>query len=1085
MKGDFSRNVSESASRYSSVRMQQGRVQLDADWNEQVEISERLRRAALGDIIGHCCVPQSEPLSFRAGFTPEGPFGLRRGRIWIDGLLCQSEAPYIPDLPETDGRYAVYMEVRQRHVTIVEDPDIGEVALGGADTTTRTETIWRVGFDPVAAGADCSSAWNPPDQTTGELTAGTAADPNEGPCVVPTGSGYTRLENQLYRVEVHHSGTVGSADPPTFKWSRENAWPLVRWLETDGDELVVTDLGRDEVVGLYDNRWIELEHDQTDFSGEPGPLVEVIERTPDADGRYRLRIDAHGQSVPDAQTLSQPKIRRWDQDDGSDPNSGAIEIVAGTPVPLEGGIEVTFADGFYRAGDHWFIPARTFGGEEIGTIIWPVDEVSGLHVAQPPHGVERRYCRIAYVNVVGGEVDPESIEDCRHHFPSLCGLQDREGESCCTVVVQPGEDIQAAIDILPPIGGCVCLKTGLHLIDDALRIESSNVHLHGETPGTRIRRTTDGVTALMVRHPAGLLLSDISITNIQFEFDNSEIDGSSMSSLLMLDRCEDLVVRDCRFIYQRPEILMGVIIGRCERVCIERCEFRMVLIGIWVYADSTALCIKEVRFAVARGETGDEGLVAIYLEDAFGPSQIKDNRITGYIFGIALNSNFFLPDAYPSSGAAGSTICRNRIFRTDSVLEEADTKAFAIDVAAADCLIAENTINFADPLYGGIRVTGNRHRVTDNIIRFNGRELTDAPAQGILAGFLAETSDRVVSDGCIIGNRLYGPQNAIIVYRNEGEDISDNRISSTVDQVGFGIFLAEADRARVNQNRIENAFLGLSATQGSGNRFDGNDLRRGAAGMTMQSQNDCAFRMNHVEEMRNWGFIGLQFISKTALAENRFIACGFEQVPAIGVALANVFGELVVESCQILNTGISPDGATVSQPHWALFGVNILDCRIQSNLINIADPALLNTQLEDRSLWLRGLLDLPPLSDNIPPITSGFSARVLDNKFVGTGRLAMIEIPQLPLAERTFARFNRVSIQNNVVTHFSPIPDRLQATVKLAARYAIVMGNHIAAFTQQPSVDFQDTPGIFMGNITHGGAVNFTDFPNPETDYNL
>jgi hypothetical protein len=71
------------------------------------------------------------------------------------------------------------------------------------------------------------------------------------------------------------------------------------------------------------------------------------------------------------------------------------------------------------------------------------------------------------------------------------------------------------------------------------------------------------------------------------------------------------------------------------------------------------------------------------------------------------------------------------------------------------------------------------------------------------------------------------------------------------------------------------------------------------------------------------------------------------------------------------------------------------------------------------------------------------------------------------------------------VTHFSPIPDKQQATVKLAGRYAIVMGNHITAFTAQPSVDFQDTPGVFMGNITHGGAVNFTDFPSPETDYNL
>jgi hypothetical protein len=81
MKGNFSRNATVSASRYSSVRMQQGRLQLDADWNEQVEISEPLQQAALDDIICRCCVPQSEPLGFRAGITSAGQFALRPGRI--------------------------------------------------------------------------------------------------------------------------------------------------------------------------------------------------------------------------------------------------------------------------------------------------------------------------------------------------------------------------------------------------------------------------------------------------------------------------------------------------------------------------------------------------------------------------------------------------------------------------------------------------------------------------------------------------------------------------------------------------------------------------------------------------------------------------------------------------------------------------------------------------------------------------------------------------------------------------------------------------------------------------------------------
>ena len=39
MKGDFTRSTYDRHNHYRSVRMQQGRVQLDADWNEQADIT--------------------------------------------------------------------------------------------------------------------------------------------------------------------------------------------------------------------------------------------------------------------------------------------------------------------------------------------------------------------------------------------------------------------------------------------------------------------------------------------------------------------------------------------------------------------------------------------------------------------------------------------------------------------------------------------------------------------------------------------------------------------------------------------------------------------------------------------------------------------------------------------------------------------------------------------------------------------------------------------------------------------------------------------------------------------------------------
>jgi hypothetical protein len=47
------------------------------------------------------------------------------------------------------------------------------------------------------------------------------------------------------------------------------------------------------------------------------------------------------------------------------------------------------------------------------------------------------------------------------------------------------------------------------------------------------------------------------------------------------------------------------------------------------------------------------------------------------------------------------------------------------------------------------------------------------------------------------------------------------------------------------------------------------------------------------------------------------------------------------------------------------------------------------------------------------------------------------------------------------------------------------MGNHIKATVKIPSCDFNNTRGVFMGNITQGGTVNHPEFPNPEADFNL
>ncbi|MGH3991422.1 MAG: DUF6519 domain-containing protein, partial [Pseudonocardiaceae bacterium] len=57
MKADLTRSTFSTQKHYSGVRMQQGRVQLDADWNEQVDIGAHLDETTRKDVIGRCGMP--------------------------------------------------------------------------------------------------------------------------------------------------------------------------------------------------------------------------------------------------------------------------------------------------------------------------------------------------------------------------------------------------------------------------------------------------------------------------------------------------------------------------------------------------------------------------------------------------------------------------------------------------------------------------------------------------------------------------------------------------------------------------------------------------------------------------------------------------------------------------------------------------------------------------------------------------------------------------------------------------------------------------------------------------------------------
>jgi hypothetical protein len=179
MKGDFSGDRFDSRKHFNRVLKQQGRVDLDADWNEQVAIWQHQLRTLIVDLCGpyggprdHCgfgivdwnALPPAEQERLqKAGLKPElGDFLVDAGRYYVDGLLVENEEPllYVRQ-PDWQGPkmavgkvYLAYLDVWERHITYIEDDSIREKALGGPDTTTRVKVTWQVKLLDTNPGAD-------------------------------------------------------------------------------------------------------------------------------------------------------------------------------------------------------------------------------------------------------------------------------------------------------------------------------------------------------------------------------------------------------------------------------------------------------------------------------------------------------------------------------------------------------------------------------------------------------------------------------------------------------------------------------------------------------------------------------------------------------------------------------------------------------------------------------------------------------------------------------------------------------------------------------------------------------------------
>ncbi len=558
MSGDYSRCEFDPSADFQGVLLQQGRPLTDADWNELVAQSFRLAQASMLDTFGGAAlVPLSTPNAFQLSWDATNALTIGVGRIYVDGLLAQNhglaplawdptlaenvgtlptpylQQPYLPNpgpLP-TSGTSLAYLDVWKREVTQYEAPQILETALGGVDTTTRVQLVWQVkllALGDNAGSLTCSSAnsdipgWDTLiAPSAGRLSTQTAAYGSTDPCIIPPMGGYTGLENQLYRIEIHTAGAPGTA---TFKWSRNNASIEARVMNiVSSTSFTVDSVGRDAVLGLQPGDWIELSDNAHELNGLPGLMLQIATNGVDSATRtitVSSPIDATQFPVGTPDPTLCTRVRCWDQQGqvlrtdtsppsnwvDADTNGGVIPVPASNTVAiaLENGVVALFdiatAGGLFHTGDYWVFAART-NDASIETL-----------VEAPPRGIHHHYARLGFVTQ-----PPTVPTDCRQFWPPQGGAAD----SCaCTVCVSPQAHAQGTLTIAAAVqqviqqgGGVVCLEAGEYTLAQPVLISGArSLTLHGQHTATQLIASAG--MGFIVTGSTDVLLADFALQGV-------------------------------------------------------------------------------------------------------------------------------------------------------------------------------------------------------------------------------------------------------------------------------------------------------------------------------------------------------------------------------------------------------------------------------------------------------------------------------------------------------------------------------------------------------------------------------------------
>lgn len=616
MGSDKARITYDEKQQYRSVVMQQGRVTLEADWNEAQEIrNEDLRKDAL-DIVGPAGTPD-DGYGVSALSEPKFDLAISAGTMYVGGerveleqrLHYSNQPDWLDHLIDPDfidlsafnevppQNEFVYLFLREQEVSAVEDSSLREVALGGPDTAARLRLIQHIVRAKVR-GDSCASGLKESRQhwteeglrfapatmrllSNSTLELGFSnVETEPDPCEPAAQGGYLGADNQLIRVQ------ISDAAGHKFLWGYDNASFLYRIDVKNPNTVALQSAPVDAFHEPKSGQTVEVLmaaahlHNGEFVAAHSGFVTKV--NTYVRDGQQITLADAlpavYGDGDPNHPKPPRVFLRVWQEE---------LPFTPGTAVGLtQTGLEIKLRsrNGPFHTGDFWQIAVRP----STPTRAYPERYLNG---PQPPDGPRMWACPLAAIQWTEANAH---ISDCRNPFDNLVELTGRKLGGCCTVTLRPqdgdrGQNLQAVIDSLKGKGPSkICLTPGVYLLSKSLLLTPENAGLTIEAcPGKAILRPAGDRGDAFGQGMFVLNRADnVTLNGLTFELPQGRVSNKTNDPLAALTvaigirplNCRGLTVEHCEFVFpvgEQRRTLFGVGIfagSRCEglRLCENR-----------------------------------------------------------------------------------------------------------------------------------------------------------------------------------------------------------------------------------------------------------------------------------------------------------------------------------------------------------------------------------------------------------------------------------------------------------------------------------------------------------------------------------